>query len=277
MILALSFCEFLSRQEAAILSFSHFTYGFLAFGPAFWFLFAYEYGTGRSARLRSSLALVFIVPAATSTFAFVDESQHLIWEKRCLVDIGALRINTVLRYGPWFWVHSVYSYLLFLVGAIIILREFIDHYEVYRRQALLVIGGTAVPLVMNVLYICRIIPGLYRDFSPLALALSGILFSISIVKYGLLDLNPPPRQQWANLIEDGVLIVNVEGRVVDANIPASKLLGIPVEELIGSAITRTLPEYPEAEGADAAVESRTLPIGFSVRPLPGKGENDGGA
>lgn len=242
MILILSSCELLSATEARILFFSHLTYAFLAAGPVFWFLFAYRCGTGRRIRSPGILALLFIIPSLTAALAFSDESLHLIWRGRRLADIGAFRINVVLRYGPWFWVHCAYSYLLLLAGAAIILKDFFSHHELYRRQALLV-TGTLVPLIGNLIYIARVFPGIRKDFSPLALALSGTLFSVSIVKFRVLEINPPPRQNWAELIDDGILIINGEGLVVDANDEASRMLGAPVAELLGSRIDSLLPGY----------------------------------
>jgi DNA-binding CsgD family transcriptional regulator/PAS domain-containing protein len=242
MILILSSCELISATEWVILLFSHLTYVFLAAGPVFWFLFAYRCGTGKRIESSTTLALLFIVPSLTTAFAFFDGILHLIWQERGLAEIGAFRINVVLRYGPWFWVHCAYSYLLFLAGAIVILKELFSHYELYRRQALLV-TGTLVPLVGNLLYVARVFPGIKKDFSPLALALSGMLFSVSIVKYRVLEINPPPRQKWAELIEDGVLIVNGEGLVVDANDAASRMLGAPAADLLGSPIEALLPGY----------------------------------
>lgn len=242
MILILSSCELLSATEGLILLFSHLTYVFLAAGPVFWFLFAHRCGTGKRIGSPATLALLFVIPSLTAALAFFDGSLHLIWQERGLAEVGAFRINVVLRYGPWFWVHCAYSYLLFLAGAAIILRDFFSHHELYRRQALLV-TGTLVPLIGNLLYVARVFPGIKKDFSPLALALSGLLFSVSIVKYRVLELNPPPRQKWAELIEDGVLIVNGEGLVVDANDAASRMLGAPVAELLGSPIEALLPGY----------------------------------
>jgi DNA-binding CsgD family transcriptional regulator/PAS domain-containing protein len=276
MILALSFCELLSAKESNILRLSHYTYIFIAFGPVCWFLFAYQYGTGKRLSAKSPLLLLFVPPLVTIALAFADERLHLIWAERRLMEVGPLRINHVLRYGPWFWVHSIYSYLLFLVGAIVILKEFFDHYKIYRRQAFLVIGGTAIPLLFNALYIARVFPGLRRDFSPLALALSGILFSLSIVKYRLLELNPPPRQEWAELIEDGILIVNAEGRIVDANKAAALLLDSTVAELLGSSVEEVLPGYSASEGAGSTRQLREPPLVVYSRPISKKGNGEEG-
>jgi len=270
MILVLSSCELLSATERGILLFSHLTYLFLALGPVFWFLFAYRCGTGMRVESPVALAILFVIPSLTAAFASFDESLHLIWRERCLADIGALRINVVLRYGPWFWVHCAYSYLAFFAGTVIILKELFGHYELYRRQALLVIG-TLVPLIGNLLYIARVFPGLKRDFSPLALALSGMLFSISIVKYRVLEINPPPRQKWAEFIEDGVLIVNGEGLIVDANGAASRMLGAPVTKLLGSPIEALLPGY----SAESPGQSAT--ITYCSHPFEGGADREKGA
>lgn len=140
-----------------------------------------------------------------------------------------------------------------------------------------------MPLLMNAVYVFRLFPGLRRDFSPIALALSGILFSVSILKFRLLELNPLPRRKWDELIEEGILILNGEGRVVDSNRAASRLLGRPSEGLIGAQLKEVLPECAALLGDGGACEAKVVEglaavpekgtaLAFRYRPLSGEAE-----
>jgi hypothetical protein len=151
--------------------------------------------------------------------------HHLLWRRNEIETIGSFRVNVVLEYGPWFWVHFAYSYLLYMTGAIVVMKEFIDHFALYRHQAFLVVTAISLPLVVNLIYVSRAVPGLTKDFSPMALAISGTLFTISIVKYRLLELNPPPRENFREYVDAGVLIIDETGLILDYSSAGATLLG----------------------------------------------------
>jgi hypothetical protein len=175
LVLAFSFLELSSAQPSLILLFSHFAYTAIAFMPVFWLLFACQYGLGRYADLRYPLAALSLIPTLTSIFAFCEPSFHLLWRSSSIVAVGKLRVNIIQSYGPWFWAHFVYSYLLFLAGAAIILKELFGHFDLYRRQALLLVSATGLPLFFNAAYVFRVVPGVTKDFSAIAFAFSGLL------------------------------------------------------------------------------------------------------
>lgn len=224
-ILVFSFCELSSSSDEAILTFSHFNYACFAFAPVFWFVFCYQYGTGLRAGLPKLFALLSIVPLATTLIAFNDANWKLLWVSSAIRRAGSLRVNVVEAYGPWFWVHFVYSYLLFIVGAVLVFVELVGHFELYRKQALLIIAATGLPLVFNAIYVFRAVPGLTKDFSALAIAVSGILFTIGMHRYSLLELNPLPRGRLDDYLDEGIVVVDSAGRILHRNAAAARVLG----------------------------------------------------
>jgi DNA-binding CsgD family transcriptional regulator/PAS domain-containing protein len=245
LILLFSFCELSSRDVSRIFIFSHMAYVSIAFSPVFWFLFAYQYGIGRYSGSRRIFAGLSIIPTLTSIFAVWDERFHLLWRSHSVESVGKLRMNVIHAYGPWFWVHFSYSYILFIVGAVIILKEFIDHLELYRQQAILVVTATGLPLLFNLVYVFRVVPGLKKDFSPIAIAASGVLFTVSILKYHLFELTPPPRALLGDYLDDGVLVVDESGRIVDCNAAGASMLGrAAASDLIGLPLHEILPSCP---------------------------------
>jgi DNA-binding CsgD family transcriptional regulator len=224
-ILIVSFLEISSGDSTHIRLFSHITYAFIAFVPASWFLFALQFGLGRDTDLRPAAAIFSVVPSITTVFAFLGDRTDAIWESYGIERFGDVYAIVVSEYGPWFYIHVCYSYGLILAGAIFLLWQFLGHYEVYRRQAVLIVAATGLPIIPNVIYVLRVIPGQTRDFSSIAIAISGVLLTISVVKYRLLDLRPAPRERMIDYLDECVLIVDERRRIVHCNKKASMDLG----------------------------------------------------
>jgi hypothetical protein len=224
-----------SSDPKYILLFSHVTYIFLAFTPVFWFVFSYQYGTGHTQSLGKLFATLSIIPLLTVAVSCTNPMHHLLWRHNEIETIGSFHVNVVFEYGPWFWGHFAYSYLLYIIGSVLVMKEFIDHFALYRHQSFLVVTAISLPLVFNLIYVSRTIPGLTKDLSPMAIAISGVLFTISMVKYHLLELNPPPRDKFCDYFDAGAVIIDGNGIIVDYNTAGAAFIGCGDIDLIGKS------------------------------------------
>jgi len=116
-ILIANILELTSFDPGHILVLSHITYVFLALTPVFWFVFSYQYSVGHSKDIGGLFAALCVVPLLTIAIACTNQMHHLLWRRNEIETIGSFRVNVVLEYGPWFWVHFAYSYLLYMTGA----------------------------------------------------------------------------------------------------------------------------------------------------------------
>src|SRR5262245_41831449 len=102
--------------------------------PASWLAFALEYVGLRAWLTRRRLALLAIEPLLVLALALTNDLHQLFRTQVRLLDVGTyLVLESVL--GPAFWLHTVYSYLLTVVGTFLLLRNFVRRPRVYRRQA----------------------------------------------------------------------------------------------------------------------------------------------
>jgi PAS domain-containing protein len=136
---------------------------------------------------------------------------------------GTFLVNVVGGYGPWFWVHFAYSYLLYLVGIVLIVREFFRQHRFYQKQAYWVLAGGILPLLSNLAYVFRIFGPLTKDYSPLMIALSGACFAVGIRKHGLVEFAPLPRDEVYMTLDYPVIVLNAEKRIIDWNEAASRI------------------------------------------------------
>lgn len=241
-IFMFDYFEISSRDDSSILLMSHICYVFIAFFPVFWFLFAYQLASGWRKNLRRLCAELSILPILTSLIVFSDSRYHLLWKSSAIVDVGGYRGIAVQEYGPWFWIHCAYSYFLILVGAVLVLREYIGHFDLYKKQAVLVVAAIGTPLLCNFAYLLRLFPWMTRDLSPISMTLSSFFFIISIRKYKLLELRPPPRGRMGEYLDEGIVIVDLQGRIVDCNDSGLRMLKeAGAGGVIGRSVDEVLP------------------------------------
>jgi DNA-binding CsgD family transcriptional regulator len=267
-LLVFSCCELASLREPEILFFSHLSYIAIAFLPVFWFLFSLQYAFGRPKGLGWLVACLSLFPISTSVLAFLDARLHLIWGSNKIEQFGNARINVVLAYGPWFWLHVVYSYFLFALGAFFILRETIWHFSLYRRQAILVLSGIGLPIALNIAYVFRLVPSQARDYSPISFALTGISFVIAISRYGLLEVRPPPSEHLGDYLDVGILVVDCKERVLYCNSSAASTLRRGCDELVGLYLRELLPSLPLSIAALASRRPESSTVSWLSGSVP---------
>lgn len=144
--------------------------------------------------------------------------------------------------GPAFWLHTLYSYLLALIAYIIMIR-FIVRSRAYRVQASLVLIGGVIASAANIITILQLVPPALEgmDISPFGFLATAILMLLNIRKQGFLDVMPIARSLVFHHMQDGVLVTDAQGRLVDANPVAREHLeragrtfarGEPLEEFV---------------------------------------------
>ena len=134
--------------------------------------------------------------------------------------------------------HTAYSYGLLGLGSFVLLSTVYRYPQLYRRQAGMLMIATAAPWVGNVLFIFRLPPGGSVDLTPFAFTITGLALALSMSRLRLFSLLPAllptARNQLLQKMRDGVLVLDVEGRVVTANPAACHMLGGPSSDLWGS-------------------------------------------
>jgi hypothetical protein len=133
--------------------------------PISWLAFALQY-TDREGQLTPrNLALLSALPLVTLLLAWTNEAHGLIWSSTRLSEGGpfpALEVD----HGAWFWVHWSYSYLLLLVGTILLVSMLTRSPNLFRKQNLALLVAVSVPWVGNGVYVLglSLVPNL--DLTP---------------------------------------------------------------------------------------------------------------
>ncbi len=203
--------------------------------PVFFLLFALEY-TRLSSRMSARfLAGLWLIPALTWLIVLTNDFHGLMWS-HIYPKVEDVVGVYAYEHGPWFWLALIYNYLLILAGSLLLGYFAVRLPRVYRRQAVVLLVGVAVTWSANALYIFRVTPpGL--DLTPLASALTGIIYAWGILRLRLFDLVPVARSVLIEELGDGMVVLDSEWRIVDINPAASRLLDLHAD-VIGQPVAQ---------------------------------------
>jgi diguanylate cyclase (GGDEF)-like protein len=134
------------------------------------------------------------------------------------------------QHAPLFWVHSAYSYLLVVVGIALIARGWRRSPALFRGQRSSLIVGALVPAALCVLNLLGV-TGEFGDPTPLGFAVTAVAVAHAIVRLDVLRLAPVARDVLFATIVDAVLALSPDGRVIDLNPAAERLLRASAPDL----------------------------------------------
>jgi PAS domain-containing protein len=239
-----NYMEISSTSEAASVFWVKAIYLFIVFLPILWLDFCYRFAFEGRAIPPFAAALSLAFPVITLFVVFIPSLSDLMWRKTEFFRQGDFLIS-VRSHGPWFTAYAVYTYSFFLGGAALALGSFAHYRKFYSRQSVWVLGGIALPFATSLLYVLRPFPGLVKDFTPIGYTIGALLFYVALFHKDLFSLAPVGRDQIMERLVEGVLVLDSEGRLADANPAAMGMLGL-CEKSLGKALA----EVPALPGPD---------------------------
>jgi len=246
---AWSFCyagELSSTTLSAALLWAKLEYvSIVAIAPT-WLIFSLSLNRWRRVENRKFFLGIFVIPIFILLMVWTNEFHHLIWKENVLDVINGAFImkNT---YGPVFWVHLAYSYLLLTLGTALLLYQFIITDKI-RRYRLIYIIIPIVPMAANVVQFLNLNPIPFLDLTPFAFTITGLMLLWGSNKNFQMDFMPIGSDFVMGEIGEGVIITDDKGMVVEANNSAYKMAGASNLENLQTFINELLKELIKEDG-----------------------------
>lgn len=231
--------ELVSSIETMTVVWAKVSYLFITTTPVAWWAFALNY-TGRTSWTEfPRFALFCVLPLLTTMLAWTNEAHHLLWTAYHFRPVGGL-LALHVDHGIWFWVHLLYGYALMVLGAAMIVRQSFKSFQMYRWQSIWLAMGALIPVLANVVYILNLVPGLRKDYTPISFAVAGTAFAVGIFRYRLFDLKPVARDVVIDNMADPMLALDSQGRIVDLNPEAGRILEVAPDDVLGAPAAEVL-------------------------------------
>jgi PAS domain-containing protein len=209
--------------------------------PLAWLAFSLQY-TRREGWLKGrKIALLAALPLLTLLLIWTNEAHGLIWSATRVAESGSPVL--AVDYGAGFWVHWTYAYLLLLIGTVLLISRLTRSMSIYRKQSVALLLAALAPWVGNGTYVLGLSPVVNLDLTPFAFLFTGIAIALGLFRFRLLDLVPVARDNVIEGMRDGVVVADLQGRVVDLNPAARRILGRETSETVGLPVARLVPGW----------------------------------
>ena len=215
---------------------------------------------------RRNVFLLSIPPLLCLLMALINDSQ-LIWRR---LEVGADGM-VVLTYAPGGALLVAYGLALFLLYVTIFLRLFIRSPQHRWPVALMLLGqvvSRAVFLLDN-----AHLPALSPvDLSVFVIVLPWTTYAIALFSFHILDPLPAARRTVIEQMYAGMIVFDVEGRVISLNPAAERILGIRTgvahgktwQQLAPRAPLPALPDVTQLNGASPELLEMTFGSGSNA-------------
>ncbi|APX96512.1 histidine kinase N-terminal 7TM domain-containing protein [Natronorubrum daqingense] len=125
--------------------------------------------------------------------------------------------------GVAFVLHTLYSYLLLACVTVLILEFLYSTRGLYRGQALALFGATTIPWLANMVYIFGLVS---YDTTPIGYILTGVLYTVAIVRYQFIDVAPIARNRVVDTVSEGVFVIDHDNHLIDVNPAGCEMLAV---------------------------------------------------
>ncbi|MDS0278367.1 ATP-binding protein [Halomicroarcula sp. S1AR25-4] len=245
--------------------------------PVAWLVTVLEY-TGHPHWLtRRRVALLLAEPAAFVTLVWSNDAHELVWVGSDTVVVAEASALAPV-WGLAYWGHLAYMLGLILGGGVLLIRQMLRTNRLFRGQSLALLVAITIPTAAQSLHALGFL-GTVVDPTSLGYVVSGIVLSVALLRGQLLDVAPVTRDLGREAIfaemDDRVVIVDEDGRIVDVNAAAASLFDEDPGALLGRSLegelptlAATLPDVGERIQTETRLEHDGAVRYFDVRVTP---------
>jgi diguanylate cyclase (GGDEF)-like protein len=145
--------------------------------------------------------------------------------------------------GPLFWPHLVYTDVLLLGAAAVLVVSLFRASPMFRWQAAILTAVVVLPWLTNLAFNLKWGPFAAVDLTPFATTISGVGLLVGFLRTRVLGLRPVAQRQVFATVPDPVVVLDGYERVVDANPAAQSLFAEPLARARGRPLAHLLPGW----------------------------------
>ncbi|WP_053948862.1 sensor histidine kinase [Halolamina sediminis] len=230
------------------------TFAVAGFIPTVWLLFALRYAGKDEWLTRGARLTMVSEPAVFAAFVLTNPGHGVIWSEFGLAANGLVRVF-VPEFAIGYYAHIAYAYAIIGFGVYLVLRTAARSSNLYRRQAATLLAAVVPPMLANVTFTVGASPVPGLDLTPFTFGATVTLIGISLFRFDLLDRTPIAREAALDVVGNGLVVLDVEGMVVDADERARRVL--TPAPVAGDHISAVFPETALSQLSGTTVEGET--------------------
>lgn len=166
--------------------------------------------------------LLYIVPIICLIILWTNDLHSLFYK------VYSTKFSETI-YGPVFYINTIYSYTLAFIFMVRMINISIKKSGFFTMQTALMIIGSLIPLVVNMLGTARVI-NISIYITPTLFCITLIFYMIAIIKYKALNITPVALETVTDTMSDAFVVISDDGTIVDSNLTFRKTFS-KLEEL----------------------------------------------
>lgn len=207
--------------------------------PAAILIFAVDFAQYQG-RFRNAMILALCIEPL---FVFIMQWTDA-WHNLYFAGLRMQNTTSILFAGPVFWFNVNYSYLVLLIAVGIHAVRFVRRRGLYRRQLGLILTAIVLPWIVNILAVAGLGFAWHFDATPFLFTVTALAIALGVFRYQLLDLMPIAQHLLLENMTDGVVVLDMHGRVVEINPATEKWLGCSLQDVHGRKAEEVFAGWP---------------------------------
>jgi diguanylate cyclase (GGDEF)-like protein/PAS domain S-box-containing protein len=184
--------------------------------PTFFLLFVLAFTHNDVWLTKRTLFLLAIQPILSTLLFWTNPYHHLFYLSLDIVQENGFMIVDFVR-GPWYLMNILYSYAVIGIAFLVLSQSALRWSPIYLNQYRLILIGSLLPWAASAYSELNFSQWHGLDLAPLMFGLSGIIYVFAIIHTHFMDLIPIARSHLIENMRDGVLVLDVQNRIVDIN------------------------------------------------------------
>ena len=198
----------------------------IAFLLAFWLLLILQY-TYQDKRLSPWwITILSSMPVITILLAVTGDTS--LWVPNIILPESTISIGALVSAGAWWLlIFAIYSYLLIIIGAIILIRRTVFPPRSGGVRALVLLSGLLPPLISNMVYQSLPIKIItLQEMLMVGLMISGLIYFWGVYYFQLLEYSSLSHDMIIDKMSEGVIVLDRRDRIYNINSTAMSMLGL---------------------------------------------------
>ncbi len=236
--------ELSASSDSAVVFWYSFKWIAIAFLPVLWLVLILIYTGWTKWTAPRFLVLLLAEPAVTALLVVTNSTHSLLWESP-ITSLHDGRHVVSADFNGWIAVHLAVSLGFGLASAYALLQRFFRSSGVVRAQTGVLLFGLMLPVGTMVLHSFRSNDNMLADLTPFALSVTTILSLWAFYGIRPQDVSADSYEQIIRSMTDGVLVVDLQQRIIAFNQAAVDIVQPLAAISIGQSIEDVLSDMPQ--------------------------------
>ena len=194
------------------------------------------------------VALLFVVPAITIALIVTNSLHGLFLQSFSFVPVAGMMVHPGGTPGPLLAIFDLYAALLGLLALALLAWRTRTAGPSERTQLALIAAALLLMILAPVVIRLSPLADSPLPWTPVVSTFASVLLFVAVVNQNIFDVPKAPRQMLIDRMDDLVVVLDTQNRIVEINPAAQRGLGVSYSQLVGTPIDEVLEQLQIAHG-----------------------------